>query len=68
MIDVLSRYVFMEPLKSRNINDIINSYENILNRMKKDYNKLPYKLISDDEFNNKEFLILNEKLNITIDY
>jgi hypothetical protein len=36
--------------------------------MKKDYNKLPSKLISDDEFNNKEFLKLNEKLNITIDY
>jgi len=68
MIDILSRYVFMEPLKSRNTNDIINSYENILNRMKKDYNKKPVKLISDDEFNNKEFLKLNEKLNIDIDY
>jgi hypothetical protein len=68
MIDVLSRYVFMEPLKSRNTNDIINSYENILNRMEKEFNKKPVKLISDDEFNNKEFIKLNDKLNISIDY
>ena len=67
MIDVLSRFVFMEPLKSRNTNDIINSYQNILNRMKKQYNKKPVKLISDDEFNNKEFLNLNEKLNVRVD-
>ena len=68
MIDVLSRFVFMEPLKTRNTNDIIKSYENIIKRMEKDYNKKPIKLISDDEFNNKEFLKLNEKLNINIDY
>ena len=43
MIDILSRFVFMEPLKSRNTYDIINSYENILKRMKNDYNKKPVK-------------------------
>ena len=68
MIDVLSRFAFMEPLKSRGTNDIINAYDNILKRMKKDYNKKPIKLICDDEFNNNEFLKLNEKLNITVDY
>ena len=67
MIDVLSRFVFMELLKTRNTNDIINSYENILKRLKNDYNKKPVKLISDDEFNNNEFLKLNEKLNIRLD-
>ena len=67
MIDVLSRFAFMEPLKTRNTKDIIISYENILNRLKNDYNKKPVKLISDDEFNNKEFIKFNEKLNIKID-
>ena len=68
MIDILSRFVFMEPLKSRNTYDIINSYENILKRMKNDYNKKPVKLISDDEFNNIEFIKLNKKLGIQLNY
>ncbi len=67
MIDILSRFVFIEPLKSRNTNDIINAYENILKRMNNDYNKKPVNLSGDDEFNNKEFIKLNEKLNIRLD-
>ena len=68
MKDVLSRFVFIEPLKTRKTQDIIDAYENILYKLKSEYNKIPVKLISDDEFNNKEFLKLNEKLNIIVDY
>jgi hypothetical protein len=58
----------MIPLKTRKTDDIIQSYQQFLNFLKNRYNLKPVKIITDDEFNNKQFLDLNIKNNILVDY
>ena len=67
LIDILSRKSFMYPIKSRQTDDIIEGYNKFLNELETTYNKSPNKIIGDDEFNNKSFINLNEKLNIILD-
>jgi hypothetical protein len=67
LIDILSRKAFMYPIKSRKTEDIIEAYNKFLDELKSKYKKQPVKLIGDDEFNNKAFNDLNNKLNILID-
>ena len=68
LIDILSRYLFMYPIKTRQTSDIMSAYEAFLKDLKNKYGKTPNKLIGDDEFNNKQFINLNEKLDIVTDF
>ena len=67
LIDILSRKSFMYPLKARKMEDIIEVYKIFLDELRDKYNKKPVKLIKDDEFKNKSFSELNNKLNILLD-
>ena len=67
LVDILSRKSFMYPIKNRKTEDLLEAYNKFLNELNTTYNKSPNKIIGDDEFNNKSFNELNEKLNIILD-
>ena len=77
-VDILSRKAFIYPLANKTKQEIMRGYKEFLNDVVDETNKLiesenyysrpiPYAIITDDEFNFKEYKEINEKLDIILD-